>query len=215
MPYITPENTPATFDYWRVLLPRDERMLAAILGQLTELIFTYNWEQTDGISVLETNTLASDIYESFQKGNAPMIGCLINYVTDTPPQYVLPCDGSIYNRVDYPELYAALPASLIIDPDTFQTPDIQDKFVLSAGTNYPVEDTGGETEHTLVENELPAHTHGYQIPTTNVDVESVGIPDPTGVGLPLLPATTDPTGADEPHNNMPPYVAYKIGIIAK
>lgn len=36
---------------------------------------------------------------------------------------------------------------------------IEDTFLLACGATYTAGDTGGEAEHTLVENEVPAHTH--------------------------------------------------------
>lgn len=41
------------------------------------------------------------------------------------------------------------------------TPDLTDKFVLGAGATFPVGSTGGEIEHTLTEEEMPAHDHEF------------------------------------------------------
>lgn len=58
--------------------------------------------------------------------------------------------GSIYMSVN-----STSPATLF--GGTWQ--QIQDRFLLSAGSTYTAGDTGGEAEHTLTLNESPAHTH--------------------------------------------------------
>ncbi len=189
-------------------------MIAAILGQLLELTEPRNWEQTTGISVAETITIWQTVYLQFSQGDFCMIGAIVAILNDTTPAYMLLCDGSAFDKVDYPELYDVLPAALIIDPDTGSVPDLRETFVIGAGVTISAHDTGGSDEHTLTTAELPAHSHLYDKETYNIDVESVGIPDPTGVGLPALPTSTSNTGGDEAHNNMPPYYALKYAVIA-
>lgn len=107
------------------------------------------------------------------------------------------------------------------DPSTFMPGttwvQIKDKFLLSAGDNYTAGDTGGESTHTLTEQEIPAHRH---------KVGSAGGGDGTDEGgylarystssdLPysLRSNNANPTywstssvGGGQPHNNMPPYL---------
>ena len=92
------------------------------------------------------------------------------------------------------------------------TPDLTDKFVIGAGKNYSVNDTGREAEHILTVDELPAHSHtlsgdsiinstttgtvavatgGYFISTSNFETLN----------------TTDAIGSGNAHNNIPPYYA--------
>lgn len=50
-----------------------------------------------------------------------------------------------------------------VSPQTFfggTWQPIEDTFLLSAGSTYAAGATGGEAEHTLIEDEIPAHTHG-------------------------------------------------------
>jgi len=101
---------------------------------------------------------------------------------------------------------------------------IKDRFLLAAGDSYAAGSTGGEAQHTLTEAEMPSHTHfsndgwnGYA-PRSNRDgvnnvltyskVKSAG-----GYTKPYtdanngLDSTLSSTGKNQPHNNMPPYLA--------
>ncbi len=215
MPYITPTATPVSSRCWRISVPDDQRMLAAMLGQLLELTEVENWEDEGGISELEAADIWQEIFDEFSVGRFCMIGALVHYVTILPPDDMLECDGTQYLRVDYPELYAALPASLIIDADNFITPTIQDFFLLAAGTTHLPEDTGGAEDHTLTVAEMPSHWHDYLHVLFGLDFFSAGAPDPTGIGSPYPTLLTSSSGGDAAHNNMPPFVAYKVGIVAR
>lgn len=87
---------------------------------------------------------------------------------------------------------------------------IKDKFLLSAGTDYTLGNTGGEATHVLTVNEMPAHTHtftGSEVTTTSagshthvftgapVDTGSAGSHNHTFTGT---SATTSSAGA---HNH--------------
>ncbi len=214
MPFITPENTPSEAHCWRIFIPNDEQLLGAILGQIHELTKAHNWEQVGGITVNETIALCQTIFDEFSVGIGCMIGSLVHYVTVNPPSRVLECDGTQYLRVDYPILYADLPASLIVDADNFVVPTVEDIFMLASGATYSPEDTGGAETHQLVTSELPAHTHLYDKPTQALDLHGAGPPDPTRIGIPFIPNSTSSVGSDAAHENMPPFVAYKVGIVA-
>jgi len=143
-----------------------------------------------------------------------MIGMIIPHVLSVFDAVVLPCDGGTYNRVDYPLLYDAIDPIYILDPDTFKTPNLVGRFPLGESVDFELGSEGGEAEHTLTVDEMPSHVHGYTQPTFGVDMESVGVPDPTGVGNPPLPQFTDAEGGDEAHNNMPPYTVIRWVIVA-
>lgn len=215
MPYITPNATPTASKCWRISVPDDTYMLAALLGQLMELTEVWNWEDDGGITAQEAADIWDGIFEQFAVGSFCMIGSLIHYISTSPPDGVLDCDGTQYLRVDYPDLYAVLPIGLIVDADNFITPTIQDSVLLAAGSTYSPEDEGGSETHVLTESEMPAHTHTSDYPTFTIDVKSVGAPTIETGSDPPIPHGTSSTGGGNPHNNMPPYYAAKVGIIAK
>lgn len=127
----------------------------------------------------------------------------------------LVCDGSVYNRVDYPALYAILHSQYILTANTFYVPDLRNRFVVGAGSTYNVADTGGADSVTLTINQMPVHNHKYNQYTFGVDIESVGVPDPTGVGNPTIPQVSTNSGGGASHENRPPYYALKYYIVAQ
>lgn len=138
------------------------------------------------------------------------------------PSWLLLCDGTTYDRIDYPDLYSVLEDAFIIDADHFQTPNLNENFV-RGGT--PVGDTGGEATVTLTTAEIPSHTHfrnSYELaeyvasPITPplVPLNRVDIPtSPTGFYL-FGWTLTGATGGGGSHNNLPPYMNLRYYIVA-
>ena len=82
---------------------------------------------------------------------------------------------------------------------------IKDTFLLSAGDNYSAGSTGGEAEHTLTVDEIPAHTHGFKVTTGKVQ-SGTNYARVASDGTATDNLITE-TGGGQPHNNMPPYLA--------
>lgn len=93
------------------------------------------------------------------------------------------------------------------------TPDLRDKFVLGAGSSHDVGDSGGEEAHTLSVDEMPSHSHSY-----NVGMNTSISTDDGLTPLIMVDSSTNEngihfTGGSQPHNNMPPY--YTLCYIMK
>ena len=70
------------------------------------------------------------------------LGTLISFYGETAPKFFLACDGSTYNKVDYPELANHLLSltnntPYIVDGDDtkFKVPDLRGEFIRGTGTN--------------------------------------------------------------------------------
>lgn len=151
------------------------------------------------------------------KGSCVILGSIHPYagnVSDLPP-WALICDGTTYERADYPDLYEILDSAFVISGTQFKTPELSGRFPLSSGNGHSVGDVGGSETHTLTTGEMPTHAHTYYQFTFGVDIESVGVPDPTGVGQPALPDSTSSEGGGQSHNNMPPFITLRYYMVAR
>lgn len=122
-------------------------------------------------------------------------------------------DGSSFLANDYPNLALLLGGTIL--------PDLRGLMPLGAGlgtaisglTSHAMGSVGGAETHQLTINELPSHAHdilegtGTIAPDTGLYYNSNN-PDITA------PGSTQVTGGDQPHNNMPPYIALNPFIYA-
>lgn len=72
--------------------------------------------------------------------------------------------------------------------------------------NFPAGEMGGEVEHTLTVDEIPAHTHSERLEWSNT--KAWGLTG-TGEGANAVVdqgGVTGATGGGKPHNNLPPYL---------
>lgn len=56
-------------------------------------------------------------------------------------------------------LLSQIPEGWVLCDGTNGTPDLRDKFIVGAGREYTIGDTGGEKEVTLTVSQLPSHNH--------------------------------------------------------
>ena len=86
---------------------------------------------------------------------------------------------------------------------------IEGRFLLAASSKYSAGSEGGEAKHKLTVKEIPSHTHDFYC-------GPVDTPAATGSGELWPPSYSSnqtnsaliaSAGGDQPHNNMPPYVA--------
>lgn len=95
---------------------------------------------------------------------------------------------------------------------------VEDRFLLAAGSTYEAGSTGGEAEHVLTIAEMPAHNHRLKTDINSPDY-NVTWPEwfeytdgwTQDAGETEAPAThTTSTGGGVAHNNMPPYLVVYV-----
>src|SRR5438093_9355696 len=114
---------------------------------------------------------------------------------------------------------------------TFALPNIQGSAVMHPGQGpglslHDLGETGGSETVTLLESEIPAHTHttsasqgdgtertpgvgGGQLLATGVGISQYQTPGPL---TNLSPSAAAPAGGDLPHNNLQPYLTLNFNI---
>ena len=111
----------------------------------------------------------------------------------------------------------------------FALPDLQGRAPMHPGQGpglslHDLGETGGSETVTLLESEIPAHTH--MLRGTNSEAEAA-LPSDAVIGrqtfnvfqatvnanlTPMAPESLAPAGGDQPHNNMMPYLTCYFNI---
>jgi microcystin-dependent protein len=136
-------------------------------------------------------------------------GAILQFAGSSAPANWLLCDGSLVSRTTYATLFGVVGTNYGAGDGstTFKLPDMRGRVPIGAGqgsslTNRVIAATGGAETHTLLESEMPSHTH-------DLPLQSVG---PAGGGfLSGYPSTgsgivSSSKGGDAPHNNMQPFL---------
>jgi len=182
---------------------------SVVFNELQRLGYASAWQQDDPLA--ETpETVAIEIVKATD--SAVLAGCFmigeVRWLARAAAAWELVCDGSIYQRVDYPDLYAVIHANYIIDADTFAVPDLMDRFAL--GDVAPGNEAG-QSEVTLTVSELPNHSHLEQDPGSVIVQAGTGA---VALSDPGLPGSTGTAGSGNPFSIMPPYHSLIPVIIA-
>lgn len=185
---------------------------ALMLSIIAEASSRWNWLKMADATWDTVDALVSQAIGELQM--SADIGVVVPLMTEVIPERYLLLDGGTHAREDYPLLYAILPASLIIDPDTFQVPDMAGLAAVGATVARPLLAVFGEEAHTLTEPELAVHSHTY-IPAIigDLDFEDIGVPQPAAsIGAPTQTGTA---GGGQPHNNLQPSISLYWCIVAR
>lgn len=202
-------------------MPATQWFIRQIGDLLRDVTLPERWEKRGDVTIDDAVNAGTLMYLGF----VPMIGQVVPYVTADPPDNSLVCDGSVYQRVDYPDLYAKLASVFIVDADSFVVPDLRGKTIIGMNTSYPMGSAGGETAHQLTAGEMPEHTHsdlGHTHTTGNsftflalTGEEPVLMPNPIPANTGIGSANIQNAGGNGAHNNMMPYVALQYAIVAR
>lgn len=230
--YLTPATPPTRTNCKKIHIPDDPRILAALVEMLALLSNPDVWqEETGAQSAIQTSAQITRMYFDMLESTCD-IGTIHPYATATIPDNMLPCNGSIFANVDYPELAARIHETFKPDSDHFQTPNLNGRSIVGSGIadndagviEWVTGDKFGSDEITLTMEQMPAHTHldeGHShTESGSVASEAVltaGVPLPSAVPIPAVTGTgmanLANAGGDEPHSNTPPGLALPFGII--
>ena len=142
------------------------------------------------------------------------------------------CDGQILPISQNTALFSLLGTTYGGNGQSnFALPDMQGNAPMHPGQGpglslHDLGETGGSQTVTLLESEIPAHSHGVGAQT--VALSAVAVPTNATLSrpasgnlyfvpgsatvVPMSPSALAPTGGDQPHNNMQPYLTLNFCI---
>jgi microcystin-dependent protein len=139
------------------------------------------------------------------------------------------CDGQLLPISQNTALFSLLGTTYGGDgKSNFALPDLQGRAPMHPGQGpglslHDLGETGGSDTVTLLESEIPGHSHalnasqgdaiertpGSQLLATGIAIGQYGAPDAL---TPLSPNAVTPAGGDQPHNNLQPYLTFYFCI---
>lgn len=141
------------------------------------------------------------------------------------------CDGQLLPLSQNTALFSLLGTTYGGNgKSNFALPDLQGRSPMHPGQGpglslHDLGETGGSETVTLLESEIPSHSHQFNVsgapadaqqPTSHSPARITGAqPYATPAGASLVqmaPESVAPAGGDQPHNNMQPYLTFYFCI---
>ena len=139
------------------------------------------------------------------------------------------CDGQLLPLSQNTALFSLLGTTYGGNgKSNFALPDLQGRAAMQPGQGpglslHDLGETGGSQTVTLLESEIPSHSHaltasqadglesgpGGQRTATGI---GIGMYAPAAAPVALSPNAAAPAGGDQPHNNMMPYLTFNFCI---
>ena len=147
-----------------------------------------------------------------------------------PPKGWAWCNGQLLPLSQNTALFSLLGTTYGGDgKSTFALPDLEGRAPMHPGQGpglslHDLGETGGSDTVTLLQSEMPAHTHSLR---ASPDPADLGAPDatrslarsqpnvykqPPAATDALAPQAVSVTGGDQPHNNLQPYLTFYFAI---
>jgi microcystin-dependent protein len=147
-----------------------------------------------------------------------------------PPKGWAWCDGQILPISQNTALFSLLGTTYGGDgKSNFALPNLQGSSPMHPGQGpglslHDLGETGGEEAVTLIQSEMPTHSHAAHADA--LDTADTNVPSPTaafaqssggtlyqtGSNTQLAGQAITPSGGDQPHNNMQPYLTFYFNI---
>jgi microcystin-dependent protein len=139
------------------------------------------------------------------------------------------CDGQLLPLSQNTALFSLLGTTYGGNgKSNFALPDLQGRSPMHPGQGpglslHDLGETGGSETVTLLESEIPSHTHAVsasladgisQTPIAEKLATGVGIAGygPNATLVAMSPSALAPAGGDQPHNNLQPYLTFYFNI---
>jgi microcystin-dependent protein len=142
------------------------------------------------------------------------------------------CDGQLLPLSQNTALFSLLGTTYGGNgKSNFALPDLQGRAPMHPGQGpglslHDLGETGGSETVTLLESEIPAHSHGWRASTEIADLQgpaparvmarsasATAYQNVTNANLVSMAAETlAPAGGDQPHNNMQPFLTFYFAI---
>jgi microcystin-dependent protein len=141
------------------------------------------------------------------------------------------CDGQLLPLSQNTALFSLLGTTYGGDgKSNFALPNLRGRAPMHPGQGpglslHDLGETGGSDTVTLLESEMPAHSHSLiaqvppadtNLPTGSVLARTIGAtPYTSPTGAPLVSMSSNalaPAGGDQPHNNLQPYLTFYFNI---
>lgn len=140
------------------------------------------------------------------------------------------CDGQLLPLSQNTALFSLLGTTYGGNgKSNFALPDLQGRAPMHPGQGpglslHDLGETGGSETVSLLESEIPAHSHvlraslddadlAIPTPSRSLAKSSANLYDTSTSGLnPMAPEGLPPAGGDQPHNNMQPYLTFYFCI---
>lgn len=174
------------------------------------------------LAISDIKNIAHTLSKNNDYRNMP--GVIQIWPGNTPPAGWLLCNGQAVSRTTYANLFSVLGTTYGQGDGstTFNVPDLTGRVPMGTNGTYPLASKGGETAHTLSEEELPAvngylEFHNIYTGTNLADVKNAFSGEKisgkyrdggsTQTGASSYVVVNLDFGQDAAHNNMQPYLA--------
>lgn len=209
-------------------MPDVSWMKAAVMGSLYELTKEGNWREEGDVAVSFAVEESSQMVAgySFLHFNPFPVGMIIAWSVETNPPGYLTCDGSDYSITAYPELFEVIGDYWGFDGDTGYLPDLRGRTIISDDETHPFSDIGGVETTIMTVPQMPNHSHtdNGHVHTIPLTATTLAVEPGEVTVLTPVPLFTQDTGisyadityegADEPQDNMQPYLVLRYLIYA-
>ena len=156
----------------------------------------------------------------------PFLGEIRLFAFPRIPNGWVPCNGQSLSIATYSALYAVIGTTYGGDgQQTFNAPDLRGRVPIGQGQgtglpNYTLGQVGGEDQHTLIDAEMPSHSHALLSSTTAATSATPGptvhlatasanllyAPAANAGPYEIMAACVNTAGNNLPHNNIMPTV---------